>query len=63
MKAWIKEVVIPPKVLPKKIVLLLTGATMTLLRKSNFLSHMTYAPKNTEENITDMMTIPGKINS
>ena len=62
MAAWISEVVIPPKVLPTKIVVLLTGATITLLRKSNFLSHIMYVPKKTEENMTDIQIMPGKMN-
>ncbi len=62
INACIKEVVIPPKVLPKNMVLRLTGAIITLLRKSNFLSHIIYDPKNMEENITDITIIPGKIN-
>jgi hypothetical protein len=62
MTACISEVVIPPKVLPTKIVVLLTGATMTLLRKSNFLSHIIYEPKNTDEKITDILITPGNIN-
>ena len=57
-----REVVMPPSVFPTKIVILPTGATMTLLRKSNFLSQIIYEPKNTDENIIDMLIIPGNMN-
>jgi hypothetical protein len=62
MAAWISEVVMPPNVLPTKIVVLLTGATMTLFRKSNFLSHIIYEPKKIEENMTDILIMPGNMN-
>jgi hypothetical protein len=52
----------PPNVLPAKMVDRDTGATMTLFRKSNFLSQMIYEPKNTAEKTTDMQIIPGKMN-
>ena len=57
-----REVVIPPNDFPTKIVILLTGATITLLRKSNFRSQMMYEPKNTDENIIDMLIMPGNMN-
>ena len=60
--AWIREFVMPPNALPVKIVPLETGATITLFKKSNFLSQIMYAPKNTAEKTTDMQIIPGKIN-
>ena len=61
--ACISEVVMPPRVLPTKTLPLLTGATITLFKKSNFLSHIMYDPKNTELNIIDMATMPGNMKS
>jgi hypothetical protein len=52
----------PPKVLPIKTVVLLAGATITLLRKSNFLSQIIYEPKKTDVKMTDIQIIPGKMN-
>jgi hypothetical protein len=52
----------PPNVFPVKIVDLDTGATITLFKKSNFLSQIMYEPKNTDEKTTDIQIIPGNKN-
>ena len=57
--AWIKEVVIPPKILPMAIETLETGATMISFRNPNSLSHKTERPDIIDVEIKVIPIIPG----
>jgi len=63
MHPWNSAIVVPPTVLPRTIVVLLTGVMSISFIKPNCLSHNTESPENIAEKRSVIPTIPGVIKS